>query len=116
MHLLLPARPPRSPARVLTALPALTMVLDTLLKRLSLTRLSSAALTRDLSLQSHGKGWWAREQAEGEAIRRDVGVQRVAEKEGYGFEKEGEGLRGKAREMVEELWKAFDGSLDAPQA
>lgn len=56
----------------------------------TLTRLTSlkylrGAVMRDPAMRESANKWWAKQQVEGEWIREDESVQRVAEKLGFGF-------------------------------
>jgi hypothetical protein len=77
------------------------------MNRMHLLKLSSAAVARDPVLSSRTKWWWERERAEGEAVRKDIGVQRAANREGLGYEQGGE-LATRAEGFIRELVKGYD--------
>lgn len=43
------------------------------------------AVMRDPSLRASASEWWDKQRVQGEVVREDEGVQRLADKLGYGF-------------------------------
>ncbi|KAK7684958.1 hypothetical protein QCA50_011793 [Cerrena zonata] len=80
---LLPAAPPNSDPYTLLQNTRSTM--DATMARLTSLKYLRGAVMRDPATRESADSWWTKQKVEGEWIREDENVQRVAEKLGFGF-------------------------------
>lgn len=113
----LPSSPPSNSQAA--SIPATLDLLEKCLTRIHLLKFTRGSIMRDANLRTSAGDWWEQDRKEGEWVREDEGVQRMAEKLGFGFgdgtgtENDGEdGEEGKLKRgvkvAVEALKKGFN--------
>lgn len=83
----LPATPPLD---ALASIKKLGSTMEMLGRRTTLLKLLHATTMREPSLRAAADRWWSKQKTEGQWVRQDEGVQRAAEKLGFGFVRDGD--------------------------
>lgn len=103
---------PESESNPFMMLPQTITAMERGLSRLHLIKYARGAVMRVPKLRESAEAWWKEEKQEGEYVRGDENVRRIAEREGFGFGpfseegKEGEGkLRTSAQMAIDGLLK-----------
>lgn len=80
---ILPSAPPSNSRTA--SIPATLDLLEKCLTRVHLLKFVRGSIMRDAGLRASAGDWWEQERKEGEWVRKDEGVQRMAERLGFGY-------------------------------